>query len=91
MRLCYKVKALKWLIPMAALSKTKVCDHSFAGIAGSSPARGMDVRLLCLLCCVSKGLCDGLITRPEEPYRVYVSHSVLSDAGLTPVHLQWDR
>lgn len=88
MRLFYKVKALKWLIPMAALSKTKVCDHSFAGIAGSSPARGMDV---CLLCCVGKGLCDGLITRPGEPYRVYVSHSVLSDAGLTLVHLQWDR
>jgi hypothetical protein len=33
----------------------------------------MDVRLLCLyivLSCVGGGLCDGLITRPEESYRV---------------------
>jgi hypothetical protein len=44
-----------------------------AGIAGSNPARGMDVCLLCLyvvLSCVGRGLCDGLITRPEESYRV---------------------
>jgi hypothetical protein len=34
----------------------------------------MDVCLLCLhvvLSCVCRGLCDGLITRPEESYRVY--------------------
>jgi hypothetical protein len=33
----------------------------------------MDVCLLCLyvvLSCVGRGLCDGLITRPEESYRV---------------------
>jgi hypothetical protein len=33
----------------------------------------MYVCLLCLyvvLSCVGKGLCDGLITRPEESYRV---------------------
>jgi hypothetical protein len=33
----------------------------------------MDVRLLCLyvvLFCVGRSLCDGLITRPEESYRV---------------------
>jgi hypothetical protein len=32
----------------------------------------MDVCLLCLyvvLSCVGRGLCDGLITRPEESYR----------------------
>jgi hypothetical protein len=35
----------------------------------------MDVCLLCLhvvLSCVGRGLCDGLITRPEESYRVSV-------------------
>jgi hypothetical protein len=35
----------------------------------------MDVSLLCLyvvLSCVGRGLCDGLITRPEESYRVSV-------------------
>jgi hypothetical protein len=44
-----------------------------AGIAGSNPAEGMDFCLLCLyvvLCCVGRDLCDGLITRPEESYRV---------------------
>jgi hypothetical protein len=33
----------------------------------------MDVCLLCLyvvLSCVGRGLCDGLITRPEKSYRV---------------------
>jgi hypothetical protein len=42
-------------------------------IEGSNPARGMDVCLLCLyvvLSCVGRGLCDGLITRSEEFYRV---------------------
>jgi hypothetical protein len=46
---------------------------NYSGVAVSNPARGMDVCLLCLyvvLSCVGRGLCDGLITRPEEPYRV---------------------
>jgi hypothetical protein len=53
-------------ITVAALSKA-------AGIVGSNPSRGMDVFLLCLyvvLSCVGRGLCDGLITRPDESYRV---------------------
>jgi hypothetical protein len=35
----------------------------------------MDICLLCLyvvLSCVGRGLCDRLITRPEESYRVSV-------------------
>jgi hypothetical protein len=47
--------------------------RAVAGIAGLNPARGMDVCLLCLyvvLSCVGRGLCDGLITRPEESYCV---------------------
>jgi hypothetical protein len=53
----------------------QVCGRLVAGIAGSNPARGMDVCRLCLyvvLSCVGRGLCDGLITRPEESYRVSV-------------------
>jgi hypothetical protein len=45
----------------------------FAEVAGSNPAQGMDVCLLCLyvvLSCVDRGLCDGLITLSEESYRV---------------------
>jgi hypothetical protein len=42
-------------------------------IACSNPAQGMDVCLLCLyvvLSCVGRSLCNGLITQPEESYRV---------------------
>jgi len=35
-------------IPMGARSKSWVCGYSFAGIAGSSPAGGMDVCLSCV-------------------------------------------
>ena len=53
---------------MAARSKAWVCDHSPAGIAGSIPAGGHGC--LSVECCVllGRGLCDGLITRPEESY-----------------------
>jgi hypothetical protein len=49
------------------------CGRLVAGIEGSNTAEGMDVCVLCLcvvLSCVGRGLCDGLITRPEEFYRV---------------------
>ena len=36
-------------IPVAVRSKTWVFDRSLAGIAGSNPAGGMDVRLLWML------------------------------------------
>jgi hypothetical protein len=57
---------------VAARSK-EVCGRLVTGIAGSNLARGMDVCLLCLyvvLSCVGRGLCEGLITRPEKSYRV---------------------
>jgi hypothetical protein len=50
-----------------------VCGRLVTGIACSNPAEGMDVRLLCLyvvLSFVGRVLCDGLITRSEESYRV---------------------
>jgi hypothetical protein len=40
-----------------------------AWIADSNPARGMDVFILCLyvvLSYVGRGLCDGMITCPDE-------------------------
>jgi len=44
--------------------------RSPAEIVGSNPTRGMDV---CCECCVlsGRGLCDELITRPEESYRLW--------------------
>ena len=49
---------------MSARSKAWVCCRSPAEIVGSNPAGGIDVCLLWVLCV--RGLCDGLITRPEE-------------------------
>ena len=56
-------------VPVAARSKTQVCGRSPEDIVGSNPTGGMDV---CYECCVlsGRGLCDGLITRPEESYRL---------------------
>ena len=51
------------------LSKASVCSRSNAGVAGSNPAEGMDVRFVCV-CCVGSGHCDGLITHSEESYWV---------------------
>jgi hypothetical protein len=56
-------------ISMAARSNAQVFGLLVAGIAGSNPTEGMDVCLLFLyvvLSCVGRGLCSGLITRPEE-------------------------
>jgi hypothetical protein len=60
-------------IPVAVRSKELVGGHLIVGIAGSNPAEGVDVLLLYMLYgCVGSGLCDGLINRPEESYRVCV-------------------
>ena len=56
------------LIPVAVRSKAWVYGRSFAGIVGSNPAGVMDVFLCCVL--TGRGLCDGLITRPEKSYRL---------------------
>jgi len=40
-----------------------------AGIAGSNPAEDTDIRRLCL-CGAGSDLCDELINRPEESYRI---------------------
>jgi hypothetical protein len=50
---------------VAARSEAWVCGRSLAGIAGSNPAGGVDVS--CEFCVLSsRGLCDGLITRPDR-------------------------
>jgi len=38
---------------------------------GSNPEGGMDVRCECCVL-LGRGLCDELITRPEESYRVWL-------------------
>ena len=56
-------------VPVAEKSKARVYGRSLVGIAGSNPAGGMDVCESCE-CCVRCQVCDGLITRPEESYRL---------------------
>ena len=52
---------------MAARSKAYVCGPWIDGIAGWNPAEGMDIGHLCV---VGSDLCDVLIARSEQPYRV---------------------
>jgi hypothetical protein len=66
--------------PMVARYKARVCGRSLAGIVSSNPSASMDI---CLFeCCVFSGRDTGrdkyagLITRPEESYRVCLSNSV---------------
>jgi hypothetical protein len=69
------------VIPVAAWLKAWVCNGLLAVIAGSHHSYE---------CCVlsGRGLCDVLITRPEEPYRVWcVSLSVIR-CNNNPIHLQ---
>ena len=56
--------------PVAARSNAWVCDCSPDGIARSNPTGTIDA---CLDCCVlsGRGLCDELIIRQEESYRLW--------------------
>ena len=60
-------------IPVAARSKAWVWFCSLAGITGSNPAGHGCLSVWVSACCVlsETGLCVGLITRPEETYRVW--------------------
>ena len=58
-------------ISVAARSKACVCGRSFAEVVVLNPRGGMVVCLSVLSVALSGGgLCDGLITRPEESYRL---------------------
>ena len=53
----------------AGASGRAVCGRSPAEIVGSNPTGGMNV-CRCECCVLSgRGLCNDLITRPEESYR----------------------
>ena len=55
---------------MVARYKAQFCDRSSADIVDLNPTRGINVcRERCVLS--GRGLCDDLITRPEESYRVW--------------------
>ena len=58
-------------VPMAARSKALVYGRSPAEIVGSNPT-GSWMFVCCEFCVLSgRGLCDELITRPGESYRLW--------------------
>ena len=57
-------------VPMAARCKALVYGGSPTEIVGSNPTGGMDVFCECYVLS-GRGLCDGLIYRPEEFYRMW--------------------
>jgi hypothetical protein len=61
-------------IPASARSKTWVCGRSFAGIAGSNPAEGMDVcLLLSVVCCQVQVSTSGWLLVQRNPINCVVS------------------
>ena len=57
---------------MAERSKACICSRSPAEMAGSNPAGGHGcLSVVSVMCLSGTGLCDGLITRPEEFYRLW--------------------
>jgi hypothetical protein len=56
-------------VPVPARSEAQFYGRSPAAIVGLNPTGGMDVCLLCVLS--GRGLCDELITRPQESYRLW--------------------
>ena len=83
--LCVAYKR-KQPIPVAARSNVKVFGRSPAEIVGSKPAGCTDVSLLWLLFVV-RVLCDGLITRPEDSYRLW--HVVVCDLKSSRMRRWW--
>ena len=80
--------------PVAVRSKAQVFGRSPAQNVGSNPNGGMDVCLFFECCVLSgRGLCDGLITRPEESYRLWrvvvCDQETSKTKGLNPATGLW--
>ena len=59
-------------VPVAARSKAWVCGLSPVETVGSNPTWGAWMFVCCECCVLSgRGLCDELITRPGESYRLW--------------------
>jgi len=59
-------------VPVAARSKARVCSPRLAEIVGSNPRRGHGCSsFVSVVCRQVERLGDELITRPEEPYRLW--------------------
>jgi len=56
---------------LRGLRRASLCDHSLVGNVGSNHVGGMDVFSCYYRVLSVRGLCDELITHPEEFYRVW--------------------
>jgi hypothetical protein len=75
--------------PVAARSKALVCARLLVGVAGSNPAGGAWISVSCECCVLSgRGLCDGTIHHPEQPYRVCVCVNECGQVNNYPLPLQ---
>jgi hypothetical protein len=54
----------------ATRSKAWVCGRSIVETAGSNLTGNKDVSIVSVVFCIGRGLCDILITHPEESYLV---------------------
>jgi hypothetical protein len=59
--------------PMSAWPESWMCVHSLAGFAGSIQAGGMDVRLLCVVCCLVEVSATGRSLAQRSPTECGVS------------------
>jgi hypothetical protein len=55
--------------PVAVRPKDYIWSSLIPGFAGSRPANGIGIRLLCFVCCVGGSFCNGLMAPLEEFYR----------------------
>jgi len=75
---------------MTTRSMACVCGRSLAGVLGLYPSEAW--MSVCCECCVlsGRGLCFGLITRPDESYRVWFlwvwSWSLHNEEGVVLLH-----
>jgi hypothetical protein len=58
-------------IAVALRSKASVCGRSFAGIVGSNLTGRHGCLSLVSVVLLGRSLCDGMVTRPEESYRMW--------------------
>jgi hypothetical protein len=70
--LIHAIYQFQWPRGLRRRSMAARYGRSPAEIVSSNPIGFMDVYLLCDLCVLSgRGLCEELITRPEESYRLW--------------------
>jgi hypothetical protein len=58
-------------IPVVTLSKAEACGRELAGIVGSNPTGAWMFVSCTVFVLPGRGLCDGPIPCPEEPYRLW--------------------